>query len=65
MIAHDPILTFQAIDNREFVISVWPTLFERGVQLLYVNGYWTLNLVEIAQCMRKGCRYQRNLSLLL
>jgi hypothetical protein len=64
MIAHDPILTFQAIDNREFVISVCPTLFERGVQLLYVNGYRTLK-VEIAQCMRKGCRYQRNLSLLL
>jgi len=49
-----PIVTFHAIDDRPSVISFSPALFERGMRLLHKAGYRTLNLVDLADCMRKG-----------
>jgi peptidoglycan/xylan/chitin deacetylase (PgdA/CDA1 family) len=52
-----PVLTFHAIDNRNSLISFSPALFERCMRLLYAKGYRTLNLVDVANSLRKGLSF--------
>jgi peptidoglycan/xylan/chitin deacetylase (PgdA/CDA1 family) len=52
-----PVLTFHAIDDRPSIISFSQALFERGMRLLYERGYRTVNLVDVADCMRKGLSF--------
>src|SRR5689334_25090075 len=52
-----PVLTFHAVDDRPSVISFSPALFERGMRFLHEAGYRTLNLVDVAESMRKGLSF--------
>jgi len=47
-----PVLTFHAIDERAEVISFPPRLFERAMARLYQSGYRTLDLADMAACLR-------------
>jgi peptidoglycan/xylan/chitin deacetylase (PgdA/CDA1 family) len=49
-----PILTFHDIADRSSVISFSPQIFRRGVTQLHENGYRTLSLIDVANCLRKN-----------
>jgi peptidoglycan/xylan/chitin deacetylase (PgdA/CDA1 family) len=60
MVSSLPVLTFHAIDDRPSVISFSPALFERGMRLLHERGYRTLNLVDVADGMRKRLSFPKH-----
>ena len=52
-----PILTFHAFDDTPSVISFSPRLFQRGIARLHEGGYRTLNLMEVADYVRRGAPF--------
>jgi len=46
-----PILTFHAIDNRKSVISISPTIFRFGIDLVHSTGYQVLNSITTLQSL--------------
>ncbi len=49
-----PILTFHDIDDRPSVISVSPDVFQFGMRRLTEEGYKTIPLSRIVECIRKA-----------
>jgi peptidoglycan/xylan/chitin deacetylase (PgdA/CDA1 family) len=47
-----PILTFHAFDNQSSVISFPPRVFKRGIAKLHENGYRTISLLDVVDCLQ-------------
>lgn len=47
-----PVLTFHTLDDFSSVTSFPPKLFRFGLTLLHENGYRTISLLEVADCLR-------------
>ena len=54
-----PILTFHAVDDHPSIISFSPRLFERGMARLHDNGYRTLSLMEVVECLDRGISFPK------
>jgi peptidoglycan/xylan/chitin deacetylase (PgdA/CDA1 family) len=52
-----PVLTFHDLDGRSSPISFPPRLFRRGMAKLHENGYKTLSLADVADCVRRRRRF--------
>ncbi len=55
-----PILTFHDIDDRSSAVSFSPGLFHRSMRRLTEEGYTTISLSRIVECIRKAVPFPDN-----
>lgn len=58
-----PILTFHAIDDMRSVLSFSPTLFGEAIVRLHENGYRSITLEELVECLNRRALPERAISI--